>query len=103
MELNKIIKKVLRESIVVETDEDWRKVRLIQKYLNNIFVPGDDLICKASVARFVDKDEYFVTIWVNENIKYSQDDSDELVDDVWESIYNMFEIPVSVRRLKSKC
>jgi hypothetical protein len=103
MELNKIIKKVLRESIVVETDEDWRKVKLIQKYLDNIFIPSDDLICKASVARFVDKDEYFVTIWINENIKYSQDDSDELVDDVWDAIYNMFEIPVSVRRLKSKC
>lgn len=107
MELNKIIKKVLRESIVVETelntDEEGRKVRLIQKYLDNIFVPGDDLICKASVARFVDKDEYAVTIWINENIKYSQDDSDELVDDVWDDIYNMFEIPVSVRRLKSKC
>jgi len=107
MELNKIIKKVLRESIVIEnelnTDEEGRKVRLVQKYLNNIFVPGDDLICKASVTRFVDKDEYFVTIWINENIKYSQDDSDELVDDVWDAIYNMFEIPVSVRRLKSKC
>jgi hypothetical protein len=107
MELNKIIKKVLRESIVIEnelnTDEEGRKVRLIQKYLDNIFIPSDDLICKASVARFVDKDEYFVTIWINENIKYSQDDSDELVDDVWDAIYNMFEIPVSVRRLKSKC
>ena len=103
MELNKIIKKVLRESIVVETDEDWRKVKLIQRYMDTIFVPNDDLVCKANVVRFVDKDEYAVTIWINENIKYSQDDSDELVDDVWDAIYNMFEIPVSVRRLKSKC
>lgn len=107
MELNKIIKKVLRESIIIEnelnTENGGRMVKLIQKYLDNIFVPGDDLICKASVARFVDKDEYVITIWVNGNIKYSQDDSDELVDDVWEVIYNMFEIPVSVRRLKSKC
>lgn len=107
MELNKIIKKVLRESIVVEdelnTDNGGRMVKLIQKYLDDIFIPNDDLICKASVTRFVDKDEYFVIIWVNKNIKYSQDDLDELVDDVWEVIYNVFGIPVSVRRLKSKC
>jgi hypothetical protein len=99
--------KIKGTPIVIEselnTDNGGRKVRLIQKYLNTIFVPGDDLICKSNVARLVDKDEYIVTIWVNENIKYSQDDSDELVDDVWDAIYNMFEVPVSVRRLKSKC
>jgi hypothetical protein len=98
---------IRKTPIVIETelntDDDGRKVKLIQKYLDNVLVPGNKLICNASVTRFVDKDEYFVTIWVNENIKYSQDDWDELVDDTWDEIYNMFEIPVSVRRLKSKC
>ena len=107
MKLNKIIKKILRESIVIETelntDNDGRKVKLIQKYLDNVLVPGNKLICKSTVSRLVDKDEYLIRIWVNKNEPHSQDDSDNLVDDTWDEIYNMFEVPVSVHRIKSEC
>ena len=54
MELNKIIKKVLRESIIeteLNFEEDLRKTRLIQKYLDNVVVPQNKLICKAMVVR----------------------------------------------------
>lgn len=121
MELNKIIKKVLNESILnwdlhheirktpivieneLNTDDDGRKVKLIQKYLDNVLVPRNKLICKATVARLVNKNEYLITIWVNENIKYNQDDWDELVDETWDEIYNMFEVPTSIKRVKSEC
>lgn len=98
---------IKKTPIVIETelntDDDGRKVKLIQKYLDNVLVPGNKLICKSTVARLVDKDEYLIRIWVNENIKYNQDDWDELVDETWDEIYNMFEVPVSVQRIKSKC
>jgi hypothetical protein len=31
------------------------------------------------------------------------DEYDDLVDTTWDEIYNMFEIPVSVQRVKSEC
>jgi hypothetical protein len=106
MELNKIIKKVLRESIIeteLNFEEDLRKTRLIQKYLDNVVVPQNKLICKAMVVRFEKNGDYLIRLWVNQNEPHTQDDSDELVDETWESLYNMFEIPTSIHRVKSEC
>jgi molecular chaperone GrpE (heat shock protein) len=98
---------IKKTPIVIETelntDDDGRKVKLIQKYLDNVLVPGNKLICKSTVARLVNKDEYLITIWVNKNEPHSQDDSDNLVDDTWDEIYNMFEVPSSIKRVKSEC
>jgi len=121
MELNKIIKKVLRESIIdwdlhhkinktpiiIETEfkytQENRKLNLIQNYLDNILVPGNDLICKAEIHKHSSQDEYFVTLWINTTRALTKDESEDLVDITWYEIYNMFEIPVSVRRIKSEC
>ena len=93
--------------IVIETelntDDNGRKVKLIQKYLDNVLVPGTELICKATVVRLVNQDEYLIRVWVNKNKKHSQDDLDNIVDDTWDEIYNMFEVPVSVQRMNSEC
>lgn len=93
--------------IVIETelntDDNGRKVKLIQKYLDNVLVPGNELICKATVVRLVNQDEYLIRVWVNKNKKHSQDDLDNIVDDTWDEIYNMFEVPVSVQRMNSEC
>jgi len=93
--------------IVIETelntDDNGRKVKLIQKYLDNILVPGNELICKATVVRLVNQDEYLIRVWINKNKKHSQDDLDNIVDDTWDEIYNMFEVPVSVQRMNSEC
>ena len=121
MELNKIIKKVLKESIinwelhhkinktsmVIETElnfkDDERKTRLIQNYLDNVLVPGNKLICKATVVRLVNQDDYLIRIWINKNEPHSQDDSDNLVDDTWDEIYNMFEVSTAIHRVQSEC
>lgn len=123
MELNKIIKKVLRESIIdwglyhkikktpiiIETEfehtPEKRKLKLIQNYLDNILVPGNDLICEAKVYFLTKTEQYTINLWVNydENSPMSFDDYDDLVDTTWDEIYNMFEIPVSVQRIKSEC
>jgi hypothetical protein len=106
MELNKIIKKVLRESII-ETElghtPENRKLKLIQNYLDNVLVPGNDLICKAEIHIHSSRDQYFVTLWVDTKRPLTVDEYDNLVDNTWDEIYNMFEIGVSVRRVKSEC
>lgn len=121
MELNKIIKKVLQESIInwelhhkinkiptiIETEFKYspeeRKLKLIQNYLDNILVPGNKLICKSRVDRFTNRDEYLVTLWVNTVRPLTTDEYDDLIDNTWDEIYNMFEVPVSVKRVQSKC
>ena len=98
---------IKKTPIVIETelntDDDGRKVKLIQKYLDNVLVPGNKLICKATVIRLVNKDDYLITIGVNKNVQHSQDDSDNLVDDTWDEIYNMFEVSTSIHRVQSEC
>lgn len=96
--------------IVIETelntDDDGRKVKLIQKYLDNVVVPQNKLICKAMAVRFEDKnfrDNYLVRLWVNQNEPHTQDESDDLVDNTWEQIYNMFDVTTAIHRVKSKC
>jgi hypothetical protein len=123
MELNKIIKKVLRESIInwdlyqkvnkiptiIETEFTYtpeeRKLKLIQKYLDNILVPRNDLICEAKIYYLTKSEQYTITLWVNYdmNSPIVMDEYDDLIDTTWDEIYNMFEIPVSVRRVKSQC
>ena len=106
MELNKIIKKVLRESIIeteLNFEEDLRKTRLIQKYLDNVVVPQNKLICKAMVVRFEKNGDYLIRLWINKNEPHSQDDSDNLVDDTWDEIYNMFEVGTAIHRVQSEC
>jgi hypothetical protein len=102
MELNKIIKKVLRESIVVEDDDDGRKVKLIQKYLDNVLTPNNELISDAKVYGLINSDQYTITIWVNTERPLSRDEYDGLVDDTWDEIHNMFDVPVSIRRVPTK-
>jgi hypothetical protein len=123
MELNKIIKKVLRESIInwelhhkinktpniIETESKYspeeRKLKLIQNYLDNILVPGNNLICDAKIYYLTKTEQYTINLWVNydENNPIVMDEYDDLVDTTWDEIYNMFEIPVSVQRVKSEC
>ena len=99
--------KIKNTPIVIEselnTDDDGRKVKLIQKYLDNVLVPGNKLICKSQVVRLVNNDEYLIRIWVNQNEPHTQDDSDDLVDDTWDEIYNMFEVSTAIHRVKSEC
>ena len=121
MELKKIIKSVLNESIInwelhhklrktsniIETEfkhsPEERKLKLIQNYLDNILVPNNNLICDAKVYRFTNNDEYAITLWLDSNMEWGSDEFDNLVDDTWDEIYNMFEVPVSIRRVKGDC
>lgn len=106
MELNKIIKKVLRESIIeteFEHTPENRKLKLIQNYLDNVLVPGNDLICDAKIYYLTKTDQYTINLWVNYDDNIRMDEYDDLVDTTWDEIYNMFEIPVSVQRVKSEC
>jgi hypothetical protein len=50
-------------------------------------------------------EQYTITLWVNYdmNSPIAMDEYDDLIDTTWDEIYNMFEIPVSVRRVKSQC
>lgn len=99
--------KIKGTPIVIETelntDDDGRKVKLIQKYLDNVLVPGNNLICDAKVYRLTNSDQYLISIWVDTKRPLNIDEYDGLVDDTWDEIYNMFEIPVSIKRIKSEC
>lgn len=117
MELNKIIKKVLRESIInwelyhevkktptiIETEFKYspeeRKLKLIQKYLDTVLIPRNELIHDAKVYRLTNRDEYAITIWVNTERPLNRDEYDGLVDNTWEEIHNMFDVSVSIRRI----
>ena len=83
MELNKIIKKVLQESIIdwelhhkinktsniIETESKYspeeRKLKLIQKYLDNVLTPQNELIHDAKVYRLTDRDEYACLLYTS--------------------------------------
>lgn len=91
---------------IVESEtsfEDGSMVKLIQKYLDNVVTPESNLICKSMVYRLEKTGDYLIRIWVNQNEPHTQDDSDDLVDSTWESIYNMFDIPTAIHRVKSSC
>jgi hypothetical protein len=101
--------KVKKTPIVIENeshfddDNEGRKVKLIQKYLDNVVTPSNDLICDAKVFRFSNSGDYNVRIWVNQNKNTHRDEFNDLVDSTWEYIFNMFEIPVSVQKINSEC
>lgn len=78
-------------------------VKLIQRYLDDVVTPESKLICDAKVYRLVGKGEYLIRIWVNQNESHTQDESDDLVDSTWESVYNMFDISTAIHRVKSSC
>jgi hypothetical protein len=117
MELKKIIKSVLNESIInwelhhklrktsniIETEfkhsPEERKLKLIQNYLDNVLTPQNELIHDAKVYRLTNRDEYAVTIWINTERPLNSDEYDGLVDNTWDEIYNMFDVPVSIRRI----
>jgi hypothetical protein len=91
---------------IVESEtsfEDGSMIKLIQKYLDNVVVPETNLICKSIVYRLEKSGDYMIRIWVNQKEPHTQDDSDELVDSTWESIYNMFGVGVAIHRVKSSC
>lgn len=100
---------IKKTPVVIENElnfeEDGRKTRLIQKYLDNVVVPQNKLICKAMVVRFEDKTprDYLIRLWVNQNEPHTQEESDDLVDTTWDHIYNMFEISTAIHRVKSEC
>jgi hypothetical protein len=99
--------KIKNTPIVIESelnnDDDGRKVKLIQKYLDNVIVPEYKFLCKSTVSRLVNKDEYLVRIYLNSKIPFTRDESDDIVDEIWDHIYNMFEVPVSVYKTISNC
>jgi hypothetical protein len=93
-------------SRIVESEtpfEDGSMVKLIQRYLDDVVVPQSNLICKSMVYRLEKRGDYVIRIWVNHNEPHTQDDSDELVDSTWESIYNMFDVSTAIHRLTSSC
>jgi hypothetical protein len=93
-------------SRIVESEtsfEDGSMVKLIQRYLDDVVVPESNLICDAKVYRLEKSGDYMIRIWVNQKEPHTQDDSDELVDSTWESIYNMFDVITSIHRVKSNC
>jgi hypothetical protein len=95
--------KLKKTPTIIETENNYlpeeRKLKLIQKYLDNVLTPRNELIHDAKVYRFINRDEYAVTIWVNTERPLNRDEYDGLVDDTWEEIYNMFDVPVSIRRI----
>lgn len=91
---------------IVESEtsfEDGSMVKLIQRYLDNVVVPETNLICDAKVYRLIKRGDYMIRLWVNQNEPHTQDDSDDLIDTTWESIYNMFGITTAIHRVKSNC
>jgi hypothetical protein len=78
-------------------------IKIIQIFLDTVIVPKNKLICDAKIYHFEKTDSYMIRIWVNQNEPHTQDDSDDLVDSTWESIYNMFNIPTAFHRVKSNC
>jgi hypothetical protein len=98
-------KKKKNESII-ETESKYspeeRKLRLIQKYLDNVLTPRNELIHDAKVYRLTNRDEYAITIWVNTERALNRDEYDGLVDDTWDEIVEMFNVPVSIRRIPTK-
>jgi hypothetical protein len=91
---------------IVESEtpfEDGSMVKLIQKYLDNVVTPVINLICDAKVYRYTNTGDYMIRIWINQNEPHTQDDSDNLVNTTWESIYNMFGITTAIHRVKSSC
>jgi hypothetical protein len=91
---------------IVESENSFENdsmVKLIQRYLDDVVVPESNLICKSMVYRLEKKGDYVIRIWVNQNESHTQDDSDDLVDSTWESIYNMFDISTAIHRVKSSC
>lgn len=83
--------------------DDEKMIKLIQNYLDNIITPSTNLICKSMVYRYVETGDYFVRVWVNQNEPHTQDDSDEVIDLIWESVWNMFGITLAIHRVKSEC
>ena len=91
---------------IVESEtsfEDGSMIKLIHKYLDNVVTPKTNLICDAKVYRYEKTGDYVIRIWVNDNEPHTRDDSDDLVDTTWESIYNMFDITTAIHRVKSSC
>ena len=91
---------------IVESEtsfEDGSMVKLIQRYLDNVVVPETNLICDAKVYQLIKRGDYTIRLWVNQNEPHTQDDSDDLIDTTWESIYNMFGIATAIHRVKSNC
>jgi hypothetical protein len=99
--------KLRKTSNIIETEfkhsPEERKLKLIQNYLDNVLVPNNNLICDAKAYRFTNRDEYAITIWFDPNVEWGRDEFDNLIDDTWDEIYNMFEVPVSIRRVKGDC
>lgn len=98
-QLSKIVES---ESSEIHFD-DGKMIRLIQNYLDNIIAPSTNLICKALIIRYEEDDGYYIRVWVNQNEKYTQDDLDDLVDTIWNSVYDMFNISTAIHRVKSEC
>jgi hypothetical protein len=95
-------KKKQNESIndtEISHSPEERKLKLIQKYLDNVLTPRNELIHDAKVYRLTNRDEYAITIWVNTERALNRDEYDGLVDDTWDEIVNMFDVPVSIRRI----
>jgi hypothetical protein len=101
--------KINKTPTIFESENQYtpenRKLKLIQNYLDNILVPGNELICDAKVYFLTKTEQYTINLWVNydENSPIIMDVYDDLVDTTWDGIYNMFEISVSIQRVKSEC
>lgn len=100
--LDKVVqnKTFLKES---SFDGDGKIVKLIQIFLDTVLVPKNNLICKALIIRYEEDDDYYIRVWVNQNEKYTQDDLDDLVDTIWNSIYDMFGVSTAIHRVKGDC
>lgn len=107
---NKVIHNVLDEISQNEIflkensfDENGRMVKLIQIFLDTVLVPRNNLICKALIIRYEEDDDYYIRIWINQNEPHTQDDSDDLVDTIWNGVYDMFGVSTAIHRVKGDC
>lgn len=93
--------------IVIETKINYspeeRKLRLIQRFLDDTVKPKNDLICDIKVFRFTGKREYAIKVWLKDEVKGDDSKSSDIVNQIWDEIFDMFEIPTTIYRNFVEC
>jgi hypothetical protein len=93
--------------IVIETKINYspeeRKLRLIQRFLDDMVKPKNDLICDIKVFRFTGKREYAIKVWLKDEVKGDDSKSSDIVNQIWDEIFDMFEIPTTIYRNFAEC
>lgn len=79
-----------------------RKIKLIKKFINDIIVPKYP-VCNIEVyiTKGTHRDVLMVKVYLSEKMSYFK--TDEILDDVWNSVYNMFGVAVGVESVTDEC